>query len=129
VPTLRRLKHCGIKTAVVSDCTHELEARWEGLPLAPLIDAVALSIRVGVCKPDPRIYLSAADQLGVAGGDCLYVGDGASNELTGAEKLGMTVVQLLLRPEEEHVSYRQDSWNGRTISNLAEVTRLIEREE
>ena len=43
-------------------------------------------------KPDSCIYLEAANRLGVAALDCVFVGDGGSNELEGARRVGMKAI-------------------------------------
>jgi putative hydrolase of the HAD superfamily len=37
-------------------------------------------------KPDPRIFQLACKRLGLQPEDCLYVGDGGSNEFTAAKE-------------------------------------------
>ena len=71
----------------------------------------------------------AADELGVKLGDCLYIGDGSSKELTGAAAAGMNPV-LVRHPEEDNPGvHRVDSegseWDGPVISSLYEVLELI----
>jgi putative hydrolase of the HAD superfamily len=122
---LQNLRSGGLLVGIVSDCTHDLVSRWDELGIADLVDARALSIEVGVCKPDPQIYLHATHALQVLPGDCVYVGDGASHELTGAARLGMTPIRLRVDPSEEHVSYRQDEvWSGCVIDSLSELLTL-----
>ena len=84
VPVLRSLREQGLRVALVSDCGHELPVILPTLPIARLLDAVVLSVDIGHCKPHPAMYLTACRRLGVAPGECLYVGDGGSHELTGA---------------------------------------------
>ena len=128
VGTLTALKELGLATALVSDCTHELPAFLPGLPVAPLLDARVFSVELGVCKPDRRIYLAACDLLGVAPRDCLYVGDGGSQELTGAEAAGMTAVRLAAPDLTDHLVFDQDTaFRGRSITSLTEVLALVER--
>ena len=48
------------------------------------------SSEVGLRKPGyPAIYLAASEGLGVSPQACLYCGDGAYGELTGAATVGM----------------------------------------
>jgi putative hydrolase of the HAD superfamily len=54
-------------------------------------DAVVISSDVGVRKPDPTIYLVAADKLGVAPEACVFVDDMDTN-LPAAREVGMAVV-------------------------------------
>ena len=44
-------------------------------------------------KPDSCIYEEAARRLGVTPSECLFVGDGGSDELPGAKAAGMTAIQ------------------------------------
>lgn len=89
IATLSCLKSRGYKTGIISDCSAELPAIWQETPFAPLIDVPIFSCTAGMRKPDQRIYQKAAKQLGVASQVCLYVGDGSSQELTGASQVGM----------------------------------------
>ncbi len=42
-----------------------------------------------VAKPDPEIYLRTARRLGTKPATAVYIGDGADNELAGAERAGL----------------------------------------
>jgi putative hydrolase of the HAD superfamily len=75
---LRAIRHRGLRTGLISDCTHELPAFLPGLPIAPLLDASVFSVEVGHCKPDPLIYLEACWRLRVAPEHCLYAATAAA---------------------------------------------------
>lgn len=117
--TLARLRGLGYRIGLISDCTWETASLWPGTPLAPLVDAAILSCRVGVKKPTPQIYELACDQLGVVPGRCLYVGDGSSDELAGAARMGMEPIRIRV-PYERRPDDLQ-SWSGPEISALAQV--------
>ncbi|MEU4687345.1 HAD family hydrolase [Actinoplanes sp. NPDC023714] len=126
VSALTAIRARGVRTAVISDCTHELPAFLPGLPVAPLLDAQIYSVELGVCKPDPEIYLAACDRLGVAPEDCLYVGDGGSHELTGAAAVGMTPVKLVAPDLTNHLVFDADTnFAGRTVRSLSDVLTLL----
>lgn len=127
VSALTAIRRRGVRTAVVSDCTHELPAFLPGLPVAPLLDAQIFSVELGVCKPDPEIYLAACDRLGVRPEDCLYVGDGGSHELTGAAAVGMTPVRLTAPDLVNHLVFDADTnFVGRTVRSLTDVLALLD---
>ncbi|MBG0566960.1 HAD family hydrolase [Actinoplanes aureus] len=127
VTALSAIRSRGVRTAVVSDCTHELPAFLPGLPVGPLLDAQIYSVELGVCKPDPEIYVAACDRLGVSPADCLYVGDGGSHELTGAAAVGMTPVRLAAPDLANHLVFDADNnFAGRTVRSLTEVLALID---
>jgi putative hydrolase of the HAD superfamily len=128
VSALAAIKRRGLSTAVISDCTHELPAFLPSLPVAPLLDATIYSVRLGVCKPDPRIYEAACEDLGVPPTECLYVGDGGSHELTGAAAVGMTPVRLIAPDLAHHLVFDADTnFVGRTVRSLTEVVSLVDQ--
>jgi putative hydrolase of the HAD superfamily len=127
VTVLTAIRRRGLATAMISDCTHELPAFLPALPVAPLLDAKIYSVRLGVCKPDPRIYLAACAELGVAPAECLYVGDGGSHELSGAAAVGMTPVRLAAPDLAHHLVFDTDTnFAGRTVRSLTEVLGLVD---
>ncbi|KUL29366.1 HAD family hydrolase [Actinoplanes awajinensis] len=127
VSALTAIRDRGVRTALISDCTHELPAFLPGLPVAPLLDAQIFSVELGVCKPDPRIYLAACERLDVHPEECLYVGDGGSHELTGAAAVGMTPVRLAALDLADHLVFDADTtFTGRTVRSLTEVLTLLD---
>ncbi|GAA2549708.1 hypothetical protein GCM10010435_19410 [Winogradskya consettensis] len=125
---LRALKQRGMRTGLISDCTHELPAFLPSMPIAPLLDVSVFSVEVGRCKPDPMIYLEACWRLRVAPEDCLYIGDGGSRELTGAASVGMTAVRLNAPDLADHLVFdRDDDFAGRSITSLSAVLGLVDR--
>ena len=127
VEVLAHLKSEGYKTGLISDCSSEIPKVWPNTPLAPLFDVTVFSCLAGMKKPNPLIYQKATEQLGVEPQTCLYVGDGSSQELTGASRVGMHPV-LIRVPDESvdaHFIDRED-WDGTVISSLQEVLALIE---
>jgi putative hydrolase of the HAD superfamily len=123
---LSQIKRKGLKIGLISDCTSDTPELWKKTALAPLIDVTVFSCLVGLRKPDPRIYGLAIRQLAVNPAECLYVGDGASHELTGALEAGLQAAQLYIPAEKG--SYRVDveTWNGKVIASLWEVLGIVE---
>jgi putative hydrolase of the HAD superfamily len=126
VPVISRLKALGYKVALISDCSAETPLSWENTDLAPLMDATVFSCTIGMKKPDPGMYLQATRQLGVSPEDCLYVGDGSSNELSGAAAVGMHPV-MIRSPLETPDAHRihEEKWEGPRIASLNEVLSLV----
>ena len=123
VETLARLRGEGFRIGLITDCSWETVLLWPETPLPPYFDATVFSCAVGMRKPDPRIYAIACDQLGLAPERCLYVGDGGSDELAGAERVGMTALRI-------HVPYETppdaaNPWPGPEVSALAQVLDYV----
>lgn len=129
IETLSQIKGAGLKTGLISDCSYPLPEVWPDTPFAPLIDVSVFSCEVGVRKPDPRIYHLACSRLGVPPQQCLYVGDGGSQELTGASRVGMHAILLhsVWERHEDAVRYDADVWDGPSMSTLSELIGLLER--
>ena len=125
--TLGALRAEGHKIALVSDCTHELADQWDDLELAEHFDATVFSCHEGTRKPDPRLFLAAAERLGVPPGACVYVGDGGGDELAGSARVGMTPV--LLAGEDwaaNHAPGRPEGeWTGLRAATLSEIPGIV----
>ncbi len=120
--TLSQLRGLGLRIGVITDCTHELPECWPSLPVAKLVDSVVFSVEAGVRKPHPSLYRRACDELQVEPADVCYVGDGGSNELSGAEAVGMAAVQLLTDDAVDALVYdRQSGWAGPVVHSLSDV--------
>jgi FMN phosphatase YigB (HAD superfamily) len=100
-PLLRTLHAAGVRIGVVSDIHVDLrpafaqQANPDGSSWADLVDAWALSFELGVAKPDPAIFATALDQLGLPAQEVLMVGDRGAWD-GAAVALGITT--LLLPP-------------------------------
>ena len=93
-----RARDAGVPTGLISNSwvmdhyTDEIRS---------LFDEVVISAEVGLHKPQPEIYLLAAERLGVDPEDCVFVDDLREN-CAGAEAVGMTAV--LHRDSAETIS-------------------------
>lgn len=127
VAALAEVRARGLRTGLVSDCGYELPAFLPRLPVAPLLDACVYSVDVGECKPHPAMYAAACHRLGVAPEDCLYVGDGGSQELTGAVAAGMNAVRLAAADLAGHLVFAPDrGFAGPVVGSLTDVVRLLD---
>jgi HAD superfamily hydrolase (TIGR01493 family) len=78
---LAGLRQRGIKTAVVSNIAFDLRPAFDGVGS---VAEFVLSFEVGAVKPDPVIFQTALDGLGVAADRTLMVGD--SDEADGGAR-------------------------------------------
>lgn len=131
IRVLSRLRADGYRIGVLSDCSAETPDLWSETTLAGLTDAAVFSCAQGTRKPDPILFRLIADALGVDPTRCLYVGDGASDELNGAAAAGMTAVQLRVahadpRDAADHQAlYGGRPWRGVVVDDLAAVSDVL----
>jgi putative hydrolase of the HAD superfamily len=103
VEALRR-----IKTRLKTGCiTNNLPANAIGsasgrvlyiAEVMALFDHVIESAKIGLRKPDPRIYRMMVDALGVDPGSCVYLDDLGVN-LKPAREMGMTTIKVVNAPQ------------------------------
>jgi putative hydrolase of the HAD superfamily len=87
---LDSIRSGGFKTALVSNADgSDVVGFWES-PLGPHFDAAIFSHLVGDPKPNPKMFRAACEAIGVEPSECLFVGDGGTNELSAAASLGIT---------------------------------------
>ncbi|MBB1247284.1 HAD-IA family hydrolase, partial [Streptomyces durbertensis] len=78
VDLLRRARG-RVRVVWVTNATPRLEKELAALGIADLAHEVVSSARVGVAKPDRRIFRLAAERAGVPEGRCLFVDDRLEN--------------------------------------------------
>jgi putative hydrolase of the HAD superfamily len=125
--TLTELTARGYPIGLVSMCAPDAPAMWRASALAPFVDVEVFSSEVGLRKPDAAIYRYATDGLGVDPAVCVYCGDGAYGELSGAEAVGMTAY-LIADPAvdvEASLTPEREEWNGARVSDLRELLALL----
>jgi putative hydrolase of the HAD superfamily len=62
--------------------------------LADYFDAIAIEGEVGIGKPEAAIFQRALDELGIAPGDAVMIGDNLEWDVGGAERVGIAGVWL-----------------------------------
>ena len=125
--TLAEVKVRGYPIALISMCAPDAPAMWRSSALAPYVDVEVFSSEVGLRKPDPAIYRHATDQLHVDPTACLYCGDGAYGELSGAAAVGMTPF-LIADPAvdvEDSLTPEREEWDGARVADLRELLPLL----
>jgi epoxide hydrolase-like predicted phosphatase len=89
IELVRHARAAGLKTALLSNSwgDHYPEELWDGL-----FDAVVISGRVGMRKPDPAIFEHTAELLRLEPAECVMVDDLPQN-VRGAVAAGMVAVR------------------------------------
>ncbi len=118
---LKRLKEQGIKTAICTDMTADVQhLKLTKLGLKPYIDALVASEENGMEKPHGRMFQLALDKLGAKPEEAIMVGDSLPKDVQGGHSIGMAA--MWKHPEEcgllepgiwKFTSYEDDGfWQG-----------------
>jgi putative hydrolase of the HAD superfamily len=97
-PALARLRASGLKLAAISNWDERLRPMLGSLGLLDAFDTVVVSGEVGIHKPDPGIFLHAAQQLGLAPSAILHIGDSTREDFEGARAAGLHALRLRRPP-------------------------------
>lgn len=128
VAALARLQAAGLPLALVSNASTAEVAAWSDSPLAVLFDVALFSCECGHAKPDAQIYHLASERLGVAAAQCLFVGDGGSDEHRGAAAVGMRPVlttQYLGRSYTAEAVEQRRQLVDYEVASVAELPGLL----
>jgi putative hydrolase of the HAD superfamily len=87
--TIRTLRAAGFSTALLSNSWGSEE--YPRADFSGLFDTVVLSGEVGMRKPEKEIFLYAAETLGLAPAECVFLDDMEAN-VAAAQACGMTGV-------------------------------------
>ncbi len=96
----RRARAAGIPTGLLSNSLgaggYDIYA---GYDLTALFDVVVISHLVGLRKPEPAIFELAAEKLGLAPADCVFVDD-TYGHVRAAREAGMAAVHFTGEPSQ-----------------------------
>ena len=94
IAALAALRARDLRLAVVSNADGRVEAMLRGMGLSEHLELVVDSHYEGIEKPDPEIFLRAADRLGVRVERACYVGDIHAIDVLGARRAGLAPVLI-----------------------------------
>ena len=94
--TLTTLTARGYRLAILSNCSASAISSIVGSGITAYVSLFRLSFELGKLKPDPTLYQELATAAGSEPSRCVFVGDGANNELAGAQMAGLKTVLTLI---------------------------------
>ena len=131
IAVLESLKKRGKRIGLISNADVTEAAAWGGSKIGHLFDSTIFSCVVGCVKPEREIYELSLRELGVSPDEAVFVGDGGSNELEGAKKIGMATIMMTgiiksLWPEQiadrrRHADFVIEQLNELTFSTSQEA--------
>jgi putative hydrolase of the HAD superfamily len=89
ISAVRAARAAGVRTGLISNSWGT--SIYDPEALEDLFDVAIISGEVGLHKPQPEIYLLAAERLGLEPEECVFIDDLREN-VRGAEAVGMTAV-------------------------------------
>jgi len=110
------------RTAVVTNNTViEQDEKLETFGLWPHVDVLITSEECGFAKPDPAIFWSALERLGVEAHEAVMVGDSWANDIVGAASIGMRAIWL-----NRHGQICPDAMLATEVTSFEPAARIAE---
>lgn len=114
----------GWTIAVVTNGPTVVQTRkLEATGLDAIVDAVVISQEVGVAKPDPLIFRTAAERADATLEGAWMVGDNLDADIAGAHGVGARSVWV--KREHDWLTYRSGTEPDLVAESFAEAVRLV----
>jgi len=120
-PLLERLSG-RYRLGIVSNFYGNLATVCDNAELTRLFSVILDPARVGLSKPDARIFVQAMNEMGVEPADTVFVGDSLARDMAGARAAGMRHVWLTPDPARQGLPCCP---GDRVIRSLRELEGLL----
>jgi len=120
IDTVQWLRERGCRLALLTNgSSHAQRSKVVRFGLTDLFDVILIEGEVGFGKPDPRIYMRALDEVGVAPADAWMVGDNLEWDVAGPQRQGIAGIWVDVRGRG--LSAGHDVRPNRIIRRLADL--------
>ena len=124
---LDTLKSSDLLLGLITNCRPPIPSAFSQSSLAQYIDVPVFSCEERIKKPSRRIYEIASERLKLQPRECIYVGDGSGEELTGAAAVGMLPILKRADLTDVYDPHRPEveNWQGIAIDEIAELCDIV----
>lgn len=126
---LEELKRLGIKLGVVSNglLQDQIDV-LERLKITDFFNSILISEELNIEKPEPKIFLISAEQLGLDKKSILYIGDNWETDVYGPLNAGLQV-SLCVQFTKADLEKAKGTANCSIIYKLEDVIKLVSSSE
>ena len=126
IPVLKEIKGMGIKTALITNGTPELQYfKLKSLELDSCFDEIIVSGETPYEKPDKRIFELMAEKLGIETNEMLYVGDHPVNDIDGSRNAGCIPVWVKTTGTWIFPEVEKPELQVETVEEIPDIIREI----
>lgn len=122
IELLESLKERGFRLVVISNNDGKTEEKCEEVGIRHYFDLVADSTKLGLIKPDSRIFLFVLSKLNIYPEEAIHIGDLYGSDVMGGLNAGLEVIWFNQRQIDE-----PNSKNITMVKNLTEIKNIITR--
>ncbi len=117
---LCRLVEAGFSLAVISNWDETLDKLLQRLEVDQFFEYTVISCRIGIAKPDRRIFEAALERAGTTSDQSWYLGDQIDADILPAKSLGMRTIWVDYYGKGEAKNTKNDY-----ASSMSEAVRII----
>jgi len=124
---LDSLRSAGKRLGLISNADAMEAAGWGDSPLAARFEVAIFSCHVGLVKPEPEIYTRCIEQIGASPSECVFIGDGGSNEFAGARAAGLPTIRTteFTHSGDSNAAAQRIGSADCTVASLAELSEAV----
>lgn len=125
IDVLSDIKKSGKRLCLISNADVIDVMYWKQSPLNNLFDDAVFSYKVGYVKPQSEIYHIGLDKMNISPEKSVFIGDGGSDELRGAKKLGMKTILSAHFLEKERRDQHIINFADYYIKDFRQIVEII----
>ena len=126
VPVLKQIKEMGVKTALITNGTPELQySKLSSLEMTECFDEIIVSGETEYEKPDEKIFQLMAERLGVSTSEMLYIGDHPLNDVEGSRQAGCVPVWVKTTGTWIFPEIEKPDLQVETVKEIPEIIKAI----
>lgn len=122
---LSDIKKSGKRLCLISNADVIDVMYWKQSPLSNLFDDAVFSYEAGYVKPQSEIYHVGLNKMNTIPEKSVFIGDGGSDELRGAKKLGMKTILSGYFLEKERKDQAIINFADYSIKDFGEILEII----
>lgn len=122
---LSDIKKSGKRLCLISNADVIDVMYWKQSPLSNLFDDAVFSYEARYVKPQSEIYHVGLNKMNTIPEKSVFIGDGGSDELRGAKKLGMKTILSSYFLEKERKDQAIINFADYSIKDFGEILEII----
>jgi len=120
IEMLEDLNQKGYKMGMITNGFDNFQSsNIQALGIEKYFEVILISELEGIHKPDPAIFLRAAQMMGVIPEECVYIGDHPTNDVVACRSVGMKGIW------KEDTYYKEQFESDGIVRDLLDVERIV----
>ena len=128
--TLKKLQSMSYLMAVISNTSYSYDHICDILKRLEIIDyfnAIIVSSKEKVCKPNPKIFKRVLQLLGISANEAVFIGNDLEVDIKGSEKAGIRGI-LIINAKRKMDKIKIGSKGMIVVQNITEILKYLKNQ-